>query len=155
MFLVSKYYFLSNNNLWISSSAQTINSVTISKLFKHLLSSILLSPESKKRCSSSDSTNSPNKRKMVNTFHTNPKSVKILVFLTIIQPKEDESTYRSTIKFFSFKGTLMQIWNSANIFVFMLICWRFHIKTPFTFWVMRTRDMWKFCLQTFKNNRMC
>ena len=31
---------------------------------------------------------------------------------------------------------------------------RFHIKT-FTFWYMRTWDMWKVCLQTFKINRTC
>ena len=33
-----------------------------------------------------------------------------------------------------------------------ITCWRFHIKTPFTFWDMRTCDMWKICLQTFRNN---
>ena len=36
-----------------------------------------------------------------------------------------------------------------------LICWRFHIKTPFTFWDMRTWDMWKVCLQTYRNNQIC
>ena len=36
-----------------------------------------------------------------------------------------------------------------------IICWRFHIKTPFTFWDMCTWDMWKVCLQTFTNNRIC
>ena len=36
-----------------------------------------------------------------------------------------------------------------------IICWRFHIKTPFTFWDMRTWDMWKVCLQTFRYNRIC
>ena len=35
-----------------------------------------------------------------------------------------------------------------------IICWRFHIKTPFSFWDMRTRDMWKICLQTFRKNRI-
>ena len=35
-----------------------------------------------------------------------------------------------------------------------IICWRFHIKTPFTFWDMCTWDMWKVCLQTFRN-RIC
>ena len=29
-----------------------------------------------------------------------------------------------------------------------VICWRFHINTPLTFWDMRTRDGWKVCLQT-------
>ena len=32
-----------------------------------------------------------------------------------------------------------------------VICWKFHIKTPFTFWDMRTWDMWKVSLQTFRN----
>ena len=26
------------------------------------------------------------------------------------------------------------------------VCWRFHIKMPFTLWDIRTWDMWKFCL---------
>ena len=62
-----------------------------------------------------------------------------------------------------FKGTLMQIWKSANIFVFVcwkIICWkiiccRFYIKTPFTLWDMCTWGMWKVCLQTFKSDRLC
>ena len=36
-----------------------------------------------------------------------------------------------------------------------IICWRFHIKTHFTFWDMPTYDMWKICLQTFRNNSIC
>ena len=36
-----------------------------------------------------------------------------------------------------------------------IICWRFHIKIRFTYWVVRTWDMWKVCLQTFKNIRIC
>ena len=36
-----------------------------------------------------------------------------------------------------------------------IICRRFHIKTPFTFWDMRTWNMWKVSLQTFINNRIC
>ena len=38
---------------------------------------------------------------------------------------------------------------------FLICCWRFLIKTPFTFWDMRAWDMWKVCLQTFRNNRIC
>ena len=30
-----------------------------------------------------------------------------------------------------------------------------HVETPFTFSDMRTWDMWKVCLQTFRNNRIC
>ena len=36
-----------------------------------------------------------------------------------------------------------------------MICRRFRIITAFTFWVMRTRDIWKVCLQTYRNNRIC
>ena len=55
------------------------------------------------------------------------------------------------------KGTIMQIWKSANIPVFnrKILCRRFHIKTPFTFWDMRAWDMLKICLQIFRNNRIC
>ena len=53
------------------------------------------------------------------------------------------------------KGTLMQTWKSTNIFVFV---WKyvedFTLKT-FTFWHMRTWDMWQVCLQTFRSNRTC
>ena len=35
-----------------------------------------------------------------------------------------------------------------------IICWRFHIKTPFTFWNMCSWDMWKVCLQILRNNRI-
>ena len=36
-----------------------------------------------------------------------------------------------------------------------IICWRFHSKTPFIFWDMRTWDMWKVCLKTFRNKIIC
>ena len=36
----------------------------------------------------------------------------------------------------------------------IIICWRFHINAPFRFRDMRTWDMWKVCLQTFRNNRI-
>ena len=36
-----------------------------------------------------------------------------------------------------------------------ILCWRFHIKASFTFWDMRSWDMWKVCLQTFRNNSIC
>ena len=43
------------------------------------------------------------------------------------------------------KGTLMQIWKSYYLCLHMkIICWRFRIKAPFTFWDIRTWDMWKF-----------
>ena len=35
-----------------------------------------------------------------------------------------------------------------------IICWRFHIKTPFTFWDMHTWGMWKICLQILQNNML-
>ena len=48
----------------------------------------------------------------------------------------------------------MKIWQYLRLHM-KIIRWRFHIKTPFTFWDMRTWDMWKVCLQTFRNNRIC
>ena len=36
-----------------------------------------------------------------------------------------------------------------------IICRRFHIITPFTFWDMRGWHMWNVYLQTFRNNRIC
>ena len=36
-----------------------------------------------------------------------------------------------------------------------IICWKFHVTAPFTFWDTRTWDLWKVCLQTFRNNRIC
>ena len=44
----------------------------------------------------------------------------------------------------------MKIWPYLKI-----MYWRFHIKTPFTFWDTHTLEMWKVCLQTFRNNRIC
>ena len=50
----------------------------------------------------------------------------------------------------------MQIWKSANTFVLIRkLCWRLHIKMPFSFWDMRTWNMWKVCLQTLCNNKIC
>ena len=47
-------------------------------------------------------------------------------------------------------------YNFRNLEVHMkIISWKFHIKTPFTFWDMRTWDMWKVCLQTLRNNGIC
>ena len=36
-----------------------------------------------------------------------------------------------------------------------IICRRFHIKTPFTFWDMHTWDMQKVSLNTLRNKRIC
>ena len=55
------------------------------------------------------------------------------------------------------KGTLMQIWRSASIFVFI---WKkydenFIIKTLLLFEISEnTRDKGKVFLQTFRNNKM-
>ena len=36
------------------------------------------------------------------------------------------------------------------------ITWRrFYIISPYSFWDMRTLDLWNVCLQTFRNNRIC
>ena len=56
----------------------------------------------------------------------------------------------------NFKVTLMQIWKSAIIFVFI---WKYYVEDftlkPLLLFDTRTRDMWKVCLQTFTNNRIC
>ena len=36
-----------------------------------------------------------------------------------------------------------------------IILRKFRIKTAFTFWVMRTQDIWNVCLQTYRDNRIC
>ena len=55
-----------------------------------------------------------------------------------------------------FKGTLMQIWKSANFLSsYENNMLKFHIKTPFVFWDMRMWGMWKVCLQAFRKNTMC
>ena len=54
----------------------------------------------------------------------------------------------------SLKGTLMQIWKSANTSLSLCENNRFHIKTHYTFWDIRTWDMWNVCLQTLGNNKM-
>ena len=56
---------------------------------------------------------------------------------------------------FSLNVTLMQIWKSANIFVFHINAFSFHINAPLTLQDMPSWYMWKFCLQTFRNNRIC
>ena len=40
-------------------------------------------------------------------------------------------------------------------FYLKIVCWNFLIKTRFTFWDIRNWDVWKVCLQTFRNNRIC
>ena len=55
---------------------------------------------------------------------------------------------------FIVEGTDMKVCQYLR-FHMEIICWRFHIKTHFTVWDMRTCDMWKFCLKTFRNNRIC
>ena len=56
----------------------------------------------------------------------------------------------------TFKGTLVQSWKFINISVtYENNMLKISHKTRFTFWDMRTWDMWKVCLQTFRNNRIC
>ena len=57
----------------------------------------------------------------------------------------------------SFKGTLMQMWKSnSNLRLFIkIICQWFCIITPFTFWDIRTRDIWNVYLQIYRNYRIC
>ena len=80
---------------------------------------------------------------------------KITIRIPLVRSISSEWINVESSNFPRVKGILMQIWKSANIFVFIWKCWRFQIKTPFTFIDMRTWDMWKVCLQTFRNNRIC
>ena len=48
----------------------------------------------------------------------------------------------------------LKIWHYFCLHM-KIICRRFHIKTSFTFWDMRTWVMWKVGLQTYRNNRTC
>ena len=54
------------------------------------------------------------------------------------------------------KKSLMEnfIFCAAYLF-FKIICWRFQIVTPFTFWDMGMWDMRNVCLQTFRSNSIC
>ena len=79
------------------------------------------------------------------------KESELINFYYLMKFSDDFRENRS--KLIQLKGILMQIWKSANIFVF--ICLRFHIKTRLTFWDMRLLNMWKVCLQTSRNNRTC
>ena len=56
----------------------------------------------------------------------------------------------------AFKGTLIQIWKSCNIFVFVdKIVWHeLRMMKPFIFGDMHTLDMQKICLQTHSSKRM-
>ena len=48
----------------------------------------------------------------------------------------------------------MKIWQYLLLHM-KIICCRYHIKAPFNFWDIRTWDMWKNCLQLFRNNKIC
>ena len=54
-------------------------------------------------------------------------------------------------------GTLMQIWKILQyIRLHMkIVSHRLRIIAPFTFWDMRTLVLRNFCLQTYRNNRLC
>ena len=74
----------------------------------------------------------------------------------MIEKNEDDDTFEFYCHYF--EGTLMQIWKSANTFIFT---WKWSVKN-FTlnkiFYFLRyarTWDVWKVSLQTFRNNRIC
>ena len=79
-----------------------------------------------------------------------------LVFCSLLRDAAQILLMKLLLDVLFVKGTLMQIWKTASIFVFILkiLCWRFQIKTLFNFWDMRTWNMWKVCLQTFRKNRI-
>ena len=51
--------------------------------------------------------------------------------------------------------TIRQFLRLHIIIIIIIILWRIHIKTPFTFWDMHTEEMWKVCLGTLRNNSIC
>ena len=63
--------------------------------------------------------------------------------------------YQNSLLHSFLQHTLKQCWIAVLFLHMKIICWIFHIKTPFNFWDMCTWDMWKVCLQTFRNNRIC
>ena len=48
----------------------------------------------------------------------------------------------------------LKIWHYLLLHI-KIICGRFHIKTPFTLWDIRSWVMWEVCLETYSNNRKC
>ena len=85
-----------------------------------------------------------------------------------LQSQSDEYSFSMSIHIFFISNVLF---NSASVLLkgtnadlkmcqylrlhMKIICWRFHNKTPFNFWDLRRWHVWKVCLQTFRNNRIC
>ena len=67
--------------------------------------------------------------------------------------KKKKKTRMKIVKFFALNANA-KICQYRRLHM-KIICWRFHIKTRFVFWDMRTWDMWKVPLQTFRNNKIC
>ena len=56
-----------------------------------------------------------------------------------------------TVETFNARKTYKAYTQTSLLRFYMKMIWQtFHIKRPFTFW-----DMWKVCLQKFRNNRIC
>ena len=49
----------------------------------------------------------------------------------------------------------LKIRQYLRLHIIIIIRWRIHIKTPFTFWDMHTGGMWKVCLRALRNNSIC
>lgn len=77
---MSKYI----DNFYICFSEQTINSIAVYKLSNYSLSSILVSSESKNRCSLSDISNW---RAIQNRCQNSENSFEMIIPVRIIQPK--------------------------------------------------------------------
>ena len=61
--------------------------------------------------------------------------------------------YSNTFQYWRYTNTDLKICQYLRLHL-KIICGKFYIRTPFTFWDMCTWDMWKVCLQTFQNNRL-
>ena len=75
-------------------------------------------------------------------------------FMSLSQKYEEKVRKFSFFAQHHFKGTELKICQYLCLHMKM-ICRRFRNKTSFIFWDIRTWDMWKVCLQTFRNNRIC
>ena len=90
-------------------------------------------------------------------FNRNPERLKIQTFYDNCNLDNliKETSYFQRINLSSIKGTLMQVWKSAKIFFTRKSYVENFILKPLSLFDMRTWGMWKVCLQTFRNNRIC
>ena len=90
-----------------------------------------------------------------NTFFTEFLQMKYIVFFSC---QKEDSVYRMTIYDKVFRILKVHWYRFENLPISLSShennMSKIHIKTPFTFWDMRTWDMWNVCLQILRNNRI-